>query len=75
MRIQSVLGIVLLALLAGCASRGGHTTYSRYDVGKPWSRCQNTIAARCDLLDVISGAKVSELGPDRHEGSPGQRCE
>jgi outer membrane lipoprotein SlyB len=35
MRIHSVLGLVLLGLLAGCASRG--TMYSRSDAGRPWT--------------------------------------
>jgi outer membrane lipoprotein SlyB len=35
MRIHSILGLVLLGLLAGCASQG--TVYSRNDAGKPWT--------------------------------------
>ena len=35
MRIQAILGLLLLALLTGCASRG--TMYSRNDAGKPWT--------------------------------------
>jgi len=34
MRIHATAGVMLLGLLAGCASQG--TMYSRNDAGKPW---------------------------------------
>jgi outer membrane lipoprotein SlyB len=41
MRIQSILAILLLGLVAGCASRG--TVYSRSDAGKPWTVQEATV--------------------------------
>jgi outer membrane lipoprotein SlyB len=60
MRIQSILGIVLLALLAGCASRSGHTTYSRYDVGKPWSVQEATVVQVTEA--TIEGREQGQIG-------------
>jgi len=41
MRIQSILAILLLGLVAACASRG--TVYSRSDAGKPWTVQEATV--------------------------------
>jgi outer membrane lipoprotein SlyB len=41
MRIQSILAILLLGLVAGCANRG--TVYSRSDAGKPWTVQEATV--------------------------------
>lgn len=41
MRIQSILGVLMLGLVAGCASRG--TVYSRSDAGKPWTVQEATV--------------------------------
>jgi outer membrane lipoprotein SlyB len=41
MRIQSVLGLLLLGLVAGCASHG--KMYSRNDAGRPWTVQEATV--------------------------------
>ncbi|HET9445792.1 MAG TPA: hypothetical protein VFO35_06015 [Steroidobacteraceae bacterium] len=58
MRIQSVLGVVLLGLLAGCASRG--TMYSRQDVGRPWSVQEATVVQVTEA--TIEGREQGQIG-------------
>jgi outer membrane lipoprotein SlyB len=59
MRIQSISGIVLLGLLAGCASRGT-TMYSRQDVGKPWSVQEATVVQVTEA--TIEGREQGQIG-------------
>jgi outer membrane lipoprotein SlyB len=58
MRIQWGLGIVLLALLAGCAS--SRTMYSRNDVGKPWSVQEATVVQVTEA--TIEGREQGQIG-------------
>lgn len=60
MRFQSILGIVLFAFLAGCASRSSHTTYSRNDVGKPWSVQEATVVQVTEA--TIEGREQGQIG-------------
>jgi outer membrane lipoprotein SlyB len=60
MRIQSVLGIVLLGVLAGCARRGPYTMYSRQDVGKPWSVQEATVVQVTEAK--IEGREQGQIG-------------
>jgi outer membrane lipoprotein SlyB len=59
MRIQSILAIVLLGLLAGCASRSGKM-YSAYDVGKPWSVQEATVVQITEA--TIEGREQGQIG-------------
>jgi outer membrane lipoprotein SlyB len=58
MRIQWILGIAVIALLAGCASRG--TVYSRNDAGKPWTVQQATIVQVSEV--TIEGREQGQIG-------------
>jgi outer membrane lipoprotein SlyB len=43
MGVQRILGLLVLGLLAGCASTSSTTMYSRYDAGKPWTVQEATV--------------------------------
>jgi outer membrane lipoprotein SlyB len=43
MGIHRILGLLVLGLLAGCASTSSTTMYSRYDAGKPWTVQEATV--------------------------------
>ena len=58
MRIQSLLGFLLLGLLAGCASQG--TMYSRNDAGKPWTVQEATIVQVSEA--TIEGREEGTIG-------------
>ena len=58
MRIRSILGLVLLGLLAGCASRG--TVYSPSDAGKPWSVQEATVVQITEA--TIDGREQGYIG-------------
>jgi outer membrane lipoprotein SlyB len=60
MRIRSILGIVLLALLAGCASQSTTTMYSRNDAGKPWSVQEATVVQVIEAR--IEGREQGQIG-------------
>ena len=58
MRVQWILGIAVIALLAGCASRG--TMYSRNDAGKPWSVQEATVVQVTEV--TIEGREQGQIG-------------
>lgn len=58
MRIRSILGLFLLGLLAGCASRG--TVYSPSDAGKPWSVQEATVVQITEA--TIDGREQGYIG-------------
>lgn len=58
MRIQWILGIVVLGVLAGCASRG--TMYSRNDAGKPWTVQEATVVQVNEA--TIEGREQGQIG-------------
>jgi outer membrane lipoprotein SlyB len=60
MRIHSLLGIVLLGLLAGCASQNTATMYSRNDSGKPWSVQEATVVQVTEA--IIEGRDQGQIG-------------
>ncbi len=59
MRIQWVLGIMVFALLAGCASRGA-PMYARQDIGKPWSVQEATVVQVTEA--TIEGREQGQIG-------------
>jgi outer membrane lipoprotein SlyB len=58
MRIHSIMGLLLLGVLAGCASRG--TMYSRNDAGKPWSVQEATVVQVTEA--TIEGRDQGQIG-------------
>lgn len=58
MRIQSILGCMLLGLVAGCASHG--TLYSRSDAGKPWTVQEATVVQVTEA--TIEGREEGQIG-------------
>ena len=60
MRIRSVLGPALLALLAGCASSNTAKMYSRSDAGKPWSVQEATVVQVTEA--TIEGREQGQIG-------------
>jgi outer membrane lipoprotein SlyB len=55
-----MLGIVLLALVAGCASQSTTTMYSRNDAGKPWSVQEATVVQVTEAR--IEGREQGQIG-------------
>lgn len=60
MRTRSILGIVLLGLLAGCATQNTVTMYSRNDAGKPWSVQEATVVQVTEAM--IEGREQGQIG-------------
>ena len=58
MRIHSILGIAMIGVLAGCASRG--TMYSRNDAGKPWTVQEATVVQVTEA--TIEGREQGQIG-------------
>lgn len=58
MRIHSIVGVVLLGLLAGCANRG--TVYGRNDAGKPWTVQEATVVQVNEA--TIEGRDQGQIG-------------
>ena len=58
MRTHMLLGLVLLGLATGCASRG--TVYSPNDAGKPWSVQKATVVQVTEV--TIEGRDQGQIG-------------
>lgn len=58
MRVHSLPGLLVLGLLAGCASRG--TMYSQNDAGKPWSVQEGTVVQVTEA--TIEGREQGYIG-------------
>ena len=58
MGIHSLLGIMLLALVAGCASHG--KMYSRNDAGRPWTVQEATVVQVTEA--TIEGREQGQIG-------------
>ncbi len=58
MRTYSIPGLLLLGLVAGCASHG--TVYSRNDAGKPWTVQEATVVQVSEA--TIEGREQGQIG-------------
>jgi outer membrane lipoprotein SlyB len=58
MRTQSLLGLLVFSLVAGCASQG--TMYSRNDAGKPWTVQKATVVQVTEA--TIEGRDEGPIG-------------
>ena len=58
MRTHVLLGLLLLGLITGCATRG--TSYSSNDVGKPWSVQKATVVQVTEV--TIEGRDQGTIG-------------
>jgi outer membrane lipoprotein SlyB len=58
MRVQPILGLFVLALVAGCASSG--RMYSASDAGKPWTVQEATVVQVTEA--TIEGREQGQIG-------------
>jgi outer membrane lipoprotein SlyB len=58
MRAHAIAGVVVLGVLAGCASQGN--MYSRNDVGKPWTVQEATVVQVSEA--TIEGREQGQIG-------------